>query len=353
MKRTIIMNGRHLVWGICFLLLGASVYILFRNPYELLFSSWIGLDLETTVEPLIIAGSNNIFVGSLPTFFHVIAVSYLTFGLLNIPRRLQLWIPLLWFLINTIFESFQLIEQPWIDPDDEVKLKLFGWFQNYFVSGVFDWNDILFGLLGALVVSCHLIISQRNVSEKNNYSKHKSIPRTLLYTSIGIISLGSIMGTSLIECTHDDSHLCYSHTRYEPTYLSYSELRTSINTETDKALSNTGKIYVYKDYLFVNSINNGIFIYDNTDPTDPMFVVFINIPGNIDLAIKNDTLYVDSYIDLVVIDISNLQNIQEVDRIENVFQYDQYQNVPHNIYLGYVDSSKGVVIGYKEKQKDE
>jgi hypothetical protein len=57
---------------------------------------------------------------------------------------------------------------------------------------------------------------------------------------------------------------------------------------------------------------------------------------------------VDSYIDLVVLDISNMDNIREIYRIKDVFPYDPHQNVPREIRLAPVDFNKGVVIGYKE-----
>ena len=39
------------------------------------------------------------------------------------------------------------------------------------------------------------------------------------------------------------------------------------------------------------------------------------------MEIKGDYLYVDSYMDLVVFDISNLTEIKEVERLEDVFPY--------------------------------
>ena len=58
-----------------------------------------------------------------------------------------------------------------------------------------------------------------------------------------------------------------------------------------------------------------------TDPADPENMGFIEIPGNVDIAIKNNTLYADSYVDLVAIDISDIENPEEVNRVEDVFPY--------------------------------
>jgi len=75
---------------------------------------------------------------------------------------------------------------------------------------------------------------------------------------------------------------------------------------------------------------------------------FIEIPGNTEVAIREDNLYADSYIDLVTIDVSDIVNIREIARSEDSFPYNARQNIPGNINLvGAIDSSRGVVVGYQ------
>ena len=110
--------------------------------------------------------------------------------------------------------------------------------------------------------------------------------------------------------------------RNVPVYLSYNDLRTSSIVKTASSeLINPGKIYFYKGYIFINEELKGIHIIDNTDPRNPVNKSFIKVPGNMDMAIKDNILYADSYIDIVAIDISDLENPKEVKRVENVFPY--------------------------------
>jgi hypothetical protein len=88
---------------------------------------------------------------------------------------------------------------------------------------------------------------------------------------------------------------------------------------TPKALQQTGKLYIYGKYIFLNEPNKGIHIIDNTTPADPKNIAFINIPGNVDLAVKGNTLYADSYSDLVTFDISDPQAVIAKDFRNNVF----------------------------------
>ncbi len=59
---------------------------------------------------------------------------------------------------------------------------------------------------------------------------------------------------------------------------------------------------------------------DNKNPESPVNMGFIEIPGNLDMAVNNDILYVDSYLDLVAIDITNPLSPVEVNRVNDVFQ---------------------------------
>ena len=130
-----------------------------------------------------------------------------------------------------------------------------------------------------------------------------------------------------------------------PVYLSYDELRETVTDTLPLNLEHPGKIYIKGDWLFVNEVRKGIHVIDNTDPASPQVLRFIEIPGNIDLAVKDDILYADSYIDLISLDISDLSDIKEIGRIEDVFSYSlpPYESQQR---IDGVDQSQGVVVGW-------
>ncbi|MEO6131042.1 MAG: hypothetical protein ABIQ02_04290, partial [Saprospiraceae bacterium] len=81
-----------------------------------------------------------------------------------------------------------------------------------------------------------------------------------------------------------------------------------------------GKIFYYKGYLLINEMHKGIHVIDNANPSSPVNIGFIDVPGSLDMAVHNDVLYVDSYLDLVGIDISHPTVPVEVNRVNDVFQ---------------------------------
>lgn len=108
--------------------------------------------------------------------------------------------------------------------------------------------------------------------------------------------------------------------RFNNVTHSLIELRTKVKAESPRVLEQPGKMYVKGKYLFVNEIKKGIHIIDNSNPSSPKFVSFINIPGNGDIAVRDNILYADSFSDLVALDISDAAKPQEIDRVKNVFK---------------------------------
>ncbi|MBN7812252.1 hypothetical protein J0A68_14960 [Algoriphagus sp. H41] len=107
-----------------------------------------------------------------------------------------------------------------------------------------------------------------------------------------------------------------------PVYLEMSDIRArTISIEPAKELDNPGKIYIYGDYLLINEPTKGIHILDNRNPSNPINKNFIPIEGNVDLAVNDNILYADNYVDLLAFDISNLNNIRLVKRVEDVFTH--------------------------------
>lgn len=134
-----------------------------------------------------------------------------------------------------------------------------------------------------------------------------------------------------------------------PVYLSYEDFRVNLVSTSGHDLEKPGKIYLFNNYLLINDINTGIHIIDNSDPSDPKNVVFIPIPGNVDMAIKNDILYADSYTDLILFDVSDIENPVYQKRVENFFSY-QYPPYDNNYPIESIDPDKGVVIKWEIKR---
>ncbi|MCB4799329.1 LVIVD repeat-containing protein [Neotamlana laminarinivorans] len=109
-----------------------------------------------------------------------------------------------------------------------------------------------------------------------------------------------------------------------PQLISKTEFRNSVTVQEPHIIQEAGKIYAYKDLIFVGDID-GIHVIDNSIPETPVLVKFIKIPVNEDISVKDDYLYADSATDLLVFDISDINNeVSLVERLEDVFTIYDY-----------------------------
>ncbi|NEW60890.1 hypothetical protein GSY74_06300 [Sulfurovum sp. bin170] len=161
--------------------------------------------------------------------------------------------------------------------------------------------------------------------------------KKILMVSILILVLGGCR-------EYRDDPAC---SQYE--YMSFEKLRASVAIEEPREIDKAGKIYIYGDTLLVNEKNRGVHVIDNSDKSNPISKAFIKIYGNVDIAVKDGYMYVDSFMDLLVFDINNIEEIKETSRKEDIFAYDRYQMF--DFYDEYqlescgFDLEKGVLIG--------
>jgi hypothetical protein len=132
-----------------------------------------------------------------------------------------------------------------------------------------------------------------------------------------------------------------------PIYLT-KEAASRVVAGPARPLRTPGKIYVKDDFIFVNEMHQGIHVINNFDPERPQPVAFISIPGNVDLAIKDNILYADNYRDLVLLDIANPANIRVANRVVNALP-EGPQNYPTEVgvFFECVDPTKGLVAGWE------
>jgi hypothetical protein len=98
-----------------------------------------------------------------------------------------------------------------------------------------------------------------------------------------------------------------------------STVLANINGDPATPISQAGQIYVKGSYIYLNDVNKGIHVIDNSDPAHPVPVAFLSIPGNLNIGIRNNVLYADMYADVLSIDISNVRQAKVLGTLRNFF----------------------------------
>jgi hypothetical protein len=142
-------------------------------------------------------------------------------------------------------------------------------------------------------------------------------------------------------CNYDCDKVTY--TQYRRIVLNLDSMRTAVKLQSARTIKTPGALYYKDGFVYVNERGEGIHIIDNRQPATPLPIAFINIPGNNGLAARQNYLYADSFLDLIVFDISDPSKIKEVQRFNNAFN----QVVDPMIYF---DSYSNALVKYQEEQ---
>jgi hypothetical protein len=161
------------------------------------------------------------------------------------------------------------------------------------------------------------------------------------------IVAASLLATTLVfgGCPYYDWE-DYEYQAIVPKLMAKEDLRSSIKFGPARDLSKPGKIYTKGTLLFVNEKYEGVHVINNADPSNPVKLGFIEVPGCIDIAMKDNTLYVDNATDLVAINISDPNNVTITERLPGIFP--ELSNVSAYSSSLNFDRTKFVIIGWKD-----
>lgn len=158
-----------------------------------------------------------------------------------------------------------------------------------------------------------------------------------IFTNSLLLLLTSFFFASCVKdkCTR-------TYTFYTPVYKTTAEVRANIRSNTARLVERPGKLFILGNYIFLNELDRGVHIIDNSNPASPKNVAFIDIPGNVDLAVKGNTLYADLYTDLVALDITNPMQVSVKKFIDDAFPFRRYSN-------GFVADSTLIITDWIKK----
>ena len=161
-----------------------------------------------------------------------------------------------------------------------------------------------------------------------------------------------------MACEHSYTEK-FSYQINEPVFMNSSEFRSLVKVSNKPhTLSNYGKICFYDGYLYISEPGKGIHILDNRNPASPKVSGYIELLGNFDLAIRNNLLYADSYIDLVWFDISNPAQPQLKGRLEEAFPealpvIENEYGFDYSLCHSEEGKKKGIIVGWELKERTE
>ena len=121
----------------------------------------------------------------------------------------------------------------------------------------------------------------------------------------------------LSACSKDSSNK----TRVAQTYTIYSDfvykakadVLASINGNPSQSIDHAGKLYIKDNYIYLNEVKKGIHIIDNSNPSHPVQVAFLSIPGIQCIAFNRNILVAG---DRKESDLHGMRRIAVVDNVD-------------------------------------
>ncbi len=144
-------------------------------------------------------------------------------------------------------------------------------------------------------------------------------------------------------CVKETCTGSYTYVYYAPEYKTKQQVRDNIRSNAPRAVTEPGKLTIRGNYIYLNDLNRGIHVIDNTNPAAPRNIAFIDLPGNVDIAVKGNLLYADLYTDLVVLDITNAAQVRVKEIVNYVF--------PERYYTNFNPDSNMVICNWVRKEE--
>lgn len=156
-----------------------------------------------------------------------------------------------------------------------------------------------------------------------------------------------LLAVVVAGCFHEEGTY-YDGMGKRPVYIPESELY-DVKSELPRPITTSGSIFLKDTLLFVLEQRRGIHVYSLQDSLNSVNLAFLKIPSITDFTVYGNYIYADSWKDLVVIDITDLNQIRETSRIRDALNPPLYPPLYDGIFEC-VDESKGAVIDWEDAE---
>ena len=121
------------------------------------------------------------------------------------------------------------------------------------------------------------------------------------------------------SCNQDRGTISMTYNKATAIYGDIEEVRNVPLYAAARSIDNPGKIFIGNDFLLIGEEGAGIHVFDNSNPSSPAPVGFIQLPFTKEFYVENNFIYAESHYDFLKIDLTTITSPVMVDREENAF----------------------------------
>ncbi|MCB9195250.1 MAG: hypothetical protein H6598_03410 [Flavobacteriales bacterium] len=142
-----------------------------------------------------------------------------------------------------------------------------------------------------------------------------------------------VAGAGLLttSCTKTKGEITMTYSKATAIYADLDEIRNVPLVASPKSINSPGKIYIGDKFLLIGEKEEGIHVFDNTDPNNPIAISFLQLPMTREFYVDGDYIYAEGHYDFMKINMTDMYNPSMVSRVEYAFgesnQNDQGQDI--------------------------
>jgi len=161
--------------------------------------------------------------------------------------------------------------------------------------------------------------------------------------NLKLLYLIFLFGILLVSCTNDSGTVEVDYLEATAIYGNLDEIRAIPLNEGGRSIQNPGKIFIGEGFILIGEEGQGIHVVSNQDRSHPVSGNFIHIPGNKEFFVSGNTLYAESYYDVLKIDLSDPFEAKLLSRSKNAIQ-DVFVNDAGETLIGFSYIEKNIVL---------
>lgn len=162
------------------------------------------------------------------------------------------------------------------------------------------------------------------------------------------------IGLLAASCTKTKGEITMTYHKASAVYADLDEIRQTPLVTSPKAINDPGKIFIGDKFILIGEKEEGIHVYDNTNPNSPVAASFIQLPMTREFYVDGDYIYAEGHYDFIKISMVDLYNPSLVSRVEYAFgephQNDQGEEI---IGFNYETVTETFELGSPEAQSLE
>lgn len=131
----------------------------------------------------------------------------------------------------------------------------------------------------------------------------------------------AVAGAGLLStaCTKTKGEITMTYNKATAVYADLAEIRDVPLVASAKSINDPGKIFIGDKFILIGEKEEGIHVFDNTNPNNPTAISFLQLPMTREFYVDGDFIYAEGHYDFMKIDMTDMYNPQLKNRVEYAF----------------------------------